>query len=700
MPTVRHSGPVHVRGKIRRVWRLRHLELWDNGYVCYYHHTNNKEHHSTLRILEARLLDGTTLRDLHVGIPKGRYGWAFRGQRVYHSCGESNRSPLDATPRDFWCAVETLEEAQLWVVALQWAAQQPVVEVIDPWWIPTATTTKHLETNSHHDDDDWEPASLHSRSSSKERLLDPQPTGTMVVTQVVSFRYVRVSTFSWQVAFDIRGICLHPSATVQEWRLLRTADDLERLVTQLCHELGPAWLEQTNVVGAIRQLPRYRWPSSSTLTSCNAILQSLVLEVVQAQAMLHFLGLDENERPSVVVSKQSLSREQFVQAWLKEQRKQSASSTSMTLPSVPWMWLGGLGTAALALKHVPSVAVRLDVLVASWIGAAYLGRKYWATSATSTKAPPTRTPKPTTQEMAPSIPRVPSHDESEVLVHNAADDLLSAATLDDMLGSDEDDTDEGDDVLETPQQDTVLSSPLPEYPSNGGVSCWSRPPCDIFYVRGASYLQDKVKVPSGEAPLICRGVDVWLTDNPQRHIARHPSVLGGRLGETDTFLLNFLLPFGNFVSYFEIPPLSKFPFKLRDVWTKFLKGDQQYRDARLKLLPVVVEGPWIVKAAVGPGKSPALLGKVIPLQYYFREADKKKHKAVYEVDVLITASSIAKGILSVVKGHTKSVSIAFAVIIEGTSTAELPETVLCCFQLHSLHLEDCPVLSELHVDDL
>ena len=353
----------------------------------------------------------------------------------------------------------------------------------------------------------------------------------------------------------------------------------------------------------------------------------------------------------------------------------------------------------MALKHVPSVAVRLDVLVASWIGAAYLGRKYWATSATSTKAPPTRTPKPTTQEMAPSIPRVPSHDESEVLVHNAADDLLSAATLDDMLGSDEDDTDEGDDVLETPQQDTVLSSPLPEYPSNGGVSCWSRPPCDIFYVRGASYLQDKVKVPSGEAPLICRGVDVWLTDNPQRHIARHPSVLGGRLGETDTFLLNFLLPFGNFVSYFEIPPLSKFPFKLRDVWTKFLKGDQQYRDARLKLLPVVVEGPWIVKAAVGPGKSPALLGKVIPLQYYFREADKKKKKAVYEVDVLITASSIAKGILSVVKGHTKSVSIAFAVIIEGTSTAELPETVLCCFQLHSLHLEDCPVLSELHPED-
>jgi len=113
------------------------------------------------------------------------------------------------------------------------------------------------------------------------------------------------------------------------------------------------------------------------------------------------------------------------------------------------------------------------------------------------------------------------------------------------------------------------------------------------------------------------------------------------------------------------------------VWTKFLKGDQQYRDARLKLLPVVVDGPWIVKTAVGSGKSPALLGKVIPLQYFFRDPDRTR-KGVYEVDVIITASSIAKGILSVVKGHTNSVSIAFAFIIEAAEQDELPETVLCC----------------------
>jgi hypothetical protein len=193
-------------------------------------------------------------------------------------------------------------------------------------------------------------------------------------------------------------------------------------------------------------------------------------------------------------------------------------------------------------------------------------------------------------------------------------------------------------------------------------------------------------------------VDIWLTDNPERHISRHPAVLGGKLGDHDTFVVNFLLPFGNFVAYFGIPPMDKFPSKLGNVWTKFINGDQQYRDARLKLLPLVIDGPWIVKAAV-PGTSPAFLGKVIPLQYYFQSPSQDK-KGVYEVDAIITASRIAKGILSVVKGHTKMLTMAFAFIIEAAEEAELPETVLCTFQMHSIHLEDCPQLPECNLDEM
>ena len=408
-----------------------------------------------------------------------------------------------------------------------------------------------------------------------------------------------------------------------------------------------------------------------------------------------------------------------------------SSSSSM---SSSWWWGGQY------------IALRWDVLVASWVGAAYLGHLVWpstaATSSTTTsnKVPSTTSTTTTTttrrqhRQQQRQRQRPSKQDESSVVMvpdnDNDDDDgaissLDHATTTDDadtpVHGDDNDDDDDDSfgDAMEGPMRETLandddddvepqtntLSSPLPRYPDNDGQSCWSQPASDIFYVRSETYLQDRVKEPSGAAPLTCRGVDVWMTDTPERHIARHPAVLGGRLRDEDTFLVNFLLPFGNFVAYFGIPPLSEFPPKLRTVWTKFLAGDQQYRDARLKLLPVVVEGPWIVKAAVGPGKSPALLGKVIPLQYFFDaptaegEHGTPQRKAVYEVDVIITASTIAKGILSVVKGHTKSVSIAFAFIIEAAEQADLPENVLCTFQVHTLHLEECPVLPPLPDDD-
>jgi len=255
----------------------------------------------------------------------------------------------------------------------------------------------------------------------------------------------------------------------------------------------------------------------------------------------------------------------------------------------------------------------------------------------------------------------------------------------------------------------ILSCPLPRYQPNNdnnnhhnNTSCWSQTPRDsIFRVRGINYLNDRIKLPSAPSVFPCRGVDVYLTDDPIRHISRHPAMLGGKLHSTDddtndTFVVNFLLPFANFVSYFSIPPIETMPKNVAAVWTKFLAGDVEYRDARLKLLPVVIDGPWIVKKAVGT--TPAVLGQKIPLQYYFTKGDGGKRKGTYEVDVIISASKIAKTILNVVKGHAKRLIIALAFIIEAAEESELPETVLCSFQIHYLHLELCPRLPYYALD--
>ena len=166
------------------------LELCDNGLVKYYELTEDQPHHQqtthpkcTIAVIHARIIDVTTLRDMHVGLPIASFGFVFYGQRlsaaaIHHhhhtpdslleACHPSSGDP-NPPPRDFLCAVDTLEEAQSWVVALQWASQR-IVEL--------STTTNNNNWSGVFDDDEeeeWEDADftsstvVHASSSSRRK---------------------------------------------------------------------------------------------------------------------------------------------------------------------------------------------------------------------------------------------------------------------------------------------------------------------------------------------------------------------------------------------------------------------------------------------------------------------------------------------------------------------------------------------------
>lgn len=966
---VRHAGKAHIRGKIRRVWRPRFLELLDNGLVRYYELPNSK-HGNTGEEMDSyllkcvisitggsRILDGTTLRDMHVGLPRGSYGFVFRGQKIAsfdekHRAAVSEMSssyvtnllsptmssahddlqyssclgnPIESDPRDFLCAVATLEEAQMWVVALQWAASPVSRSSVSPWWASPQSTPDIIFTSKKSNDhqlpvvesnrdlesyyssrESWPSRSAIARdvaasfpddernskinSVKLPRMVDTSSStlqGEVVVSKVVRYKTVRTRpgvSFQFEIAYEIHCLLVELNDTddnlqklgakeaksvgvrhryvAEQWSMYRTADDFRTLITNLCKELGPSLLDRAQL-GPIKQLPRWinkptPFELQNSLSIVDSILRSLVMDVamVNAQAMKAFLGLlndstKEQARlndfdtipilsslpfwklhdPEIVITRspvavsEDMPVDHFVKQWLIS-RTAIASAQKIDVATFLLqrpLWIAcGIGFTTFAggpmsrfLGHhyscnMPTITIRLDFLVASWMGAACLGARYlendmmksiWISNSDDEKVLKEKLTSENRSDtlrssnlaysnqsnndmqnknkqvqapyVASSLPAMNRAKEA-VLSHgfssntvptpNERDEESSSSGIRDGNEDDEDDgvilsageligesdgnndvcsTDDDDSVVATPFENEVVagvlvgpfyyqqtenhvSSPLPRYhPDTAATTSWSQPSvgnmtCEehsypvTFYVRGEKYLHDKVKIPSGAPALKCRGVDLWITDNPERHIARHPAMLGGKLQEKDTFLVNFLLPFGNFVAYFEIPPLSEFPNdKIRNVWSKFINGDQLYRDARLKLLPVVVEGPWIVKTAVGPGKSPALLGKVIPLQYFFRFPNKIENdsnaesvgdgtakKGIFEVDVIITASTIAKGILSIVKGHTQSVSLAFAFIIEGSKQDELPETVLCSCQIHSVHLEKCPLLPPCNLDEI
>mmetsp|Transcript_385 Transcript_385/g.1136 ORF Transcript_385/g.1136 Transcript_385/m.1136 type:complete len:996 (+) Transcript_385:518-3505(+) len=104
---------------------------------------------------------------------------------------------------------------------------------------------------------------------------------------------------------------------------------------------------------------------------------------------------------------------------------------------------------------------------------------------------------------------------------------------------------------------------------------------------------------------------------------------------------------------------------------RFLGGNgheaARRRNARFKLIPHIIKSSWVVKQAVGT--TPVLLGNKLVTKYF-------KGERYFEVDVDISSSYAASGVVNIVKGATKSMVIDFAVLIEGQAEDELPERLL------------------------
>ena len=240
------------------------------------------------------------------------------------------------------------------------------------------------------------------------------------------------------------------------------------------------------------------------------------------------------------------------------------------------------------------------------------------------------------------------------------------------------------------------------------LNCWSPPPSTNFNVRGPNYLVDKKKVPSGDFLFPSRGCDLFLTDNPPVNIGRYDGILNGKLREKPTFIINYRLPWGVFISYHEIP--EKFlPFLRKkhghgdstvplpsmegmsageQAICNFLLSDSEEKDEVLKIVPMIVEGPWVVKRVVG-GK-PAIIGTKLPISYVYQPPEKGLCEYL-EADLDIVSSAAARNILAVVRSYTQVLTIDIGFVIQGNSEQHLPEQMMMGLRCHGLD----PLTAEL-----
>ncbi|BAT90843.1 hypothetical protein LR48_Vigan08g164400 [Vigna angularis] len=225
---------------------------------------------------------------------------------------------------------------------------------------------------------------------------------------------------------------------------------------------------------------------------------------------------------------------------------------------------------------------------------------------------------------------------------------------------------------------------IPLLDPNNCSNGWALPPGAAFKVRGPEYFKTKVKIPAGDYLLKPIGLD-WIKSSVKTgEILKHSNsrvrkVIDNEFPAGDkpfVWAFNMQLPTKDnysVVAYFtNIEPITG-----DSLIEKFLKGDDDFRNSRLKMIANIVNGPWIVKKAVGE-QAICLIGRALSCKFCVAEN-------YIEVDIDIGSSMVATAIVHLAFGYVTTLTIDLAFLIESQVESELPEKLLGAFRLSNLN---------------
>ncbi|GMF12272.1 unnamed protein product [Phytophthora lilii] len=227
---------------------------------------------------------------------------------------------------------------------------------------------------------------------------------------------------------------------------------------------------------------------------------------------------------------------------------------------------------------------------------------------------------------------------------------------------------------------------------------WTEPDASDVQVRGKTYMDDQVKVPAGKAVGKLLHVDLWKLDTAEErhHLAmreetRPNSVIAycrEKFPDSRVFIVNIELPNADNLSlvvYWLLPPAPENPEEDQDTaaFYRLLNtfcddGDDEFRNNRFKLIPNLVEGPWILQTLV-PNR-PALTGTKLT-QRYFRRSN------YFELDLDVASSTTAQYIGSMCQSWASYLQMHLYLTIQGENEDELQERVLGGVDVSYLNLE-------------
>jgi len=163
----------------------------------------------------------------------------------------------------------------------------------------------------------------------------------------------------------------------------------------------------------------------------------------------------------------------------------------------------------------------------------------------------------------------------------------------------------------------------------------------------------------------------------------------------DILLINFQLPGGkgaggiSLMLWYGLTDAAKEDPKFYPLWHKWFAGESdQFRAERLKFIPHVEQGNFVMKRAAG--SRPAILAKAMKMRWY-------QGDGYLEIDIDINSSSTAVNLWGIVQAVSKGLVMDLAFVLEAQEAAFLPEKLLCTCRINKVTLDDS--LPRLVVDD-
>jgi len=230
---------------------------------------------------------------------------------------------------------------------------------------------------------------------------------------------------------------------------------------------------------------------------------------------------------------------------------------------------------------------------------------------------------------------------------------------------------------------------LPRRSREGQVHCWDDVDPTRMLIRGPDYLQDRCKVLSSTAMLRMVHLDLYTTQDMVVHYAasaRAGNIVRSMREAGDRrfiFITNWLIPPHQLVIVWAVPDDPEWLTSPEGVlFSRFRGMDDDERNARLKLIPRIVEGPLMIKRALP--EIPSIIGRKLPISYFVGED-------YLEASINVVSSDIGRRLLHLQLGATRHFSLEVFLLIEGQQQDELPERILGGFSFYRVDMQAVPV---------